>query len=388
MWIESLCVVLLLPWNLIPVAAGCRPNPGFMRLRRITLQHFRNVPFAELAFAGRQQFFVGANGQGKTSLLEAAGFVSALRSFRTTDTRLLIAHGQTEAALACEFEHERFGVSKLVITLRAGGKEVWCDGEKVTRLGDYLGRFPTVVFSSQDQQWVRGAPGLRRRWLDFTLAAMDPAYLRSLQAYHKALAERNALLKRGAGGGELGAFEKPLALAAAEVQDKRAAGVAELAGHVTTAYAQIADGAERAGLRHAPDITAENATAWLGVFERGRGRDLQFRTTVAGPHRDDFHFLLDDRAARDFGSEGQQRSLVLALRLAQVSYFRARAGVEPLLLADDVLGELDPARRRRFWATLGESRQVIATGTSLPDAELGEWEVFRVVGGVFTKESA
>ncbi|MFA6287791.1 MAG: DNA replication/repair protein RecF [Opitutaceae bacterium] len=358
-----------------------------MRLRRITLQHFRNIPFAELAFDGRQQFFVGDNGQGKTNLLEAAGFVSALRSFRTADTRMLIAHDQPEAALACEFDHEKLGVTKLVIKLRPGGKEVWCDGEKVTRLGDYLGRFPTVVFSSQDQQLVRGSPGLRRRWLDFTLAAMDMGYLRALQSYHKALAERNALLKRNGGAGELGAFERPLATAAAELQVKREAGVAELAEHVAAAYARIADGAERAGLRYAPDITAENAHAWLGVFERGRGRDQQFRTTLAGPHRDDLGFTLDDRTARDFGSEGQQRSLVLALRLAQVSFFRARAGVEPLLLADDVLGELDPERRRRFWATLGEVRQVIATGTSLPDVELGAWEVFRVAGGTFAKET-
>jgi DNA replication and repair protein RecF len=358
-----------------------------MRLRRITLQNFRNIALAELAFEGRQQFFVGANGQGKTNLLEAAGFVSALRSFRAADTRMLIAHGQTEAAVACEFDHETFGVTKLVIKLRAGGKEVWCDGEKMNRLGDYLGRFPTVVFSSQDQQLVRGAPALRRRWLDFTLASMDPVYMRALQAYHKALAERNALLKRGAGGSELTAFEKPLATAAAELQTKRETGVAELAGHVAAAYAQIADAAEGAGLRYAPDITAENAPAWLKVFERGRGRDLQFRATLAGPHRDDLVFTLADRAAKDFGSEGQQRSLVLALRLAQVSFFRARLGVEPLLLADDVLGELDPDRRRRFWATLGETRQVIATGTSLPDAELGAWDVFRVNAGAFQREA-
>ena len=363
--------------------------PPIMRLRRITLQNFRNIAFAELAFEGRQQFFVGANGQGKTNLLEAAGFVSALRSFRTVDTRVLIAQGQTEAALACEFEHEKFGVTKLVIKLRTGGKEVWCDGEKVTRLGDYLGRFPTVVFSSQDQQLVRGAPGLRRRWLDFTLAAMDTGYLRALQSYHKALNERNALLKRGTGGGgELSAFEKPLATAAAELQVKRTSGVAELAAHVTAAYAQIADSAEIAGLRYAADVTAESVHAWLGVFERARAKDQQFRTTLAGLHRDDLQFTLNERAAKDYGSEGQQRSLVLALQLAQVSFFRERAGVEPLLLADDVLGELDPERRRRFWTTLGEKRQVIATGTSLPDAELGAWEVFRVAAGTFAKEAA
>lgn len=352
------------------------------------MQHFRNIPFAELAFDGRQQFFVGDNGQGKTNLLEAAGFVSALRSFRTADTRVLIAHGQTEAALACEFEHEKFGVTKLVIKLRAGGKEVWCDGEKVKRLGEYLGRFPTVVFSSQDQQLVRGAPGLRRRWLDFTLAAMDTAYLRALQGYHKALNERNALLRRGAPGGELSAFEKPLASSASELQAKRISGVAELATHVAAAYAGISGEAEAAGLKYAADVTAENAHAWLGVFERGRSRDAQFRATLAGPHRDDLVFTVKDRAAKDYGSEGQQRSLVLALQLAQVSFFRERAGVEPLLLADDVLGELDPDRRRRFWATLGETRQVIATGTTLPDAELGSWEVFRVQGGTFGREDA
>src|SRR6218665_2356650 len=108
-----------------------------MRLRRITLQHFRNIPLAELAFEGRQQFFVGDNGQGKTNLLEAAGFASALPSFPTADAKVLIAHGQPEAALACEFGHEKLGPTKLVIKLRAGGKEVWCDGEKMSRLGDY-----------------------------------------------------------------------------------------------------------------------------------------------------------------------------------------------------------------------------------------------------------
>ena len=358
-----------------------------MRLRRLTLQNFRNIALAELAFDGRQQFFAGDNGQGKTNLLEAAGFISVLRSFRTTETKNLIAHGQAEAALACEVEHERFGVAKLVIKLRPGGKEVWCDGEKISRLGDLIGRFPTVVFSSQDQQLVRGAPGLRRRWLDLTLAALDAGYLRALQAYHKALLERNALLKRGAGGAELGAFEKPLAAAAAELGSKREAGVAALAGHVEVAYAKISGGAEKAGVRYTPDLTAENAQAWLGVFVKNRGRDQQFRTTVAGPHRDDLALTLDGRAAKEFGSEGQQRSLVLALRLAQVAYSRELSGVEPVILADDVLGELDPERRRRFWATLGTERQVLATGTTLPDAELGAWQIFDVAGGAFSPAS-
>ena len=206
-----------------------------MRLRRITLQHFRNIAFAELGFDGLRQFLSGANGQGKTNLLEAAGLVTALRSFRGADSRLLIAHGQTEAAVACELEHERLGVTRVVIKLRADSKEVLCDGTRVNRLADYLGRFPTVVFSSQDLQLVRGAPAPRRRWLDLTLAAMDADYLAALQAYHRALVGRNRLLKLGRPDDELAAFELPLATAATTLSAKRVAGATELARHLAAA---------------------------------------------------------------------------------------------------------------------------------------------------------
>src|SRR6185436_19682554 len=152
-----------------------------MRLRKLTLRHFRNVGFATLELNGRQQFLVGANGQGKTNLLEAAGFITALRSFRTTDNKLLVGIGQHCAAIVCDVTHERQGDTQVTIKLRHDGKEVWCDQTRVTRLAEYLGQFPTVVFSSQDLSLVRGSPAGRRRWLDLTLAAMDPSYLRALQ---------------------------------------------------------------------------------------------------------------------------------------------------------------------------------------------------------------
>src|SRR5215212_5667137 len=189
-----------------------------MRLRKLTLRHFRNVGFAALELSGRQHFLIGSNGQGKTNLLEAAGFVTALRSFRTTENKLLVGHGQHCAALAFLLDHERQGETHVTIKLRHDGKELWCDQARVTKLAEYLGRFPTVVFSSQDIQLVRGSPASRRRWLDLTLAAMDASYLRALQTFSRALAERNALLKSGrAGAAELGAFEQTLAPAAVEV---------------------------------------------------------------------------------------------------------------------------------------------------------------------------
>jgi DNA replication and repair protein RecF len=357
-----------------------------MRLRKLTLRHFRNVGFAALELTGRQQFLVGANGQGKTNLLEAAGFITAARSFRTTDNKLLVGIGQHCAAVACDVQHERLGDTLVTIKLRHDGKEVWTDQTRVTKLADYLGQFPTVVFSSQDMHLVRGSPAGRRRWLDLTLAATDPAYFRALQNFTRALAERNALLKMGKGGdAELAAFERTLAPAAADLIAGRRAGLATLGVALQRIYAQLCDDAEPAGLTYEPNFEEASAESLLARFESGRARDLQFRTTMVGPHRDDFHFTVKHTAAKDFASEGQQRSLVLALRLAQAEWFREKSGIRPVLLADDVLGELDPTRRRRFWAAIDPESQVIATGTHLPDAELGTWQVFEVADGAVSE---
>jgi DNA replication and repair protein RecF len=360
-----------------------------MRLRKLTLRHFRNVGFAALEFSGRQQFLIGPNGQGKTNLLEAAGFLTALRSFRASNNKFLLGHGQTTAAIACDLEHERQGETHITIKLHPDSKELWCDQARVTRLADYLGKFPTVVFSSQDLQLVRGSPAGRRRWLDLTLAAMDASYLRALQVFTRSLAERNVLLKRGgAGDAQLNAFEQTLAPAAVEVIRLRSAGIAALSETLKRAYARLADNAEPATLVYEPDFAETSVESLLARLEAGRVRDAQFRTTLVGPHRDDFRFVVRGTAARDFASEGQQRSLVLALRLAQAAWFQQRSGVRPVLLADDVLGELDPPRRRRFWSTIDPESQVIASGTRLPEAELGTWQIFDVTDGTFTEKTA
>jgi DNA replication and repair protein RecF len=356
-----------------------------VRLRKLTLRHFRNVGFAALEFQGRQQFLIGANGQGKTNLLEAAGFLTALRSFRATNNKLLIGHGQTTAAIACTLEQEKQGETQVTIKLHHDSKELFCDQTRVTRLADYLGKFPTVVFSSQDLQLVRGSPAGRRRWLDLTLAAMDPSYLRALQIYTRAVAERNVLLKRGgAGDSQLGAFEQTLAPAAAELIALRTSGMRSLGAALKAAYTGLCEHKEPAGLVYEPDFAEPSAEVLLARLEAGRARDAQFRTTLVGPHRDDFHFTVKGTNAKDYASEGQQRSLVLALRLAQAAWFRERSGVRPVLLADDVLGELDPERRLRFWAAIDPDSQVIATGTRLPEADLGTWQIFDVADGDFT----
>lgn len=351
-----------------------------MRFAAVTLQDFRNLPLVEVTLAGRRSFLHGSNAQGKTNFLEALGYVTALRSFRGAESRALIGLGRPQAGLAFAIEHETFGASRVTVTLKPEGREVMWEQGRVTRLGDFLGRFPTVVFSSHDNQFLRGAPALRRRWLDLTLAAMDPAYLTALQSCTRAVAERNILLKHGGRDtGAIEAFEHELAGHAVTLVTKRTAGIAELSQAFRAAHAGLVPESETAGLVYAPDSAAATREEFAALLVKNRPRDTLLKSTERGPHRDDIDLLLNGRPARQFASEGQQRCLVIALRLAQAAYFKAKGGITPVLLCDDVLGELDPVRRARFWASLAHDPQVIATGTSLPDSE--GWQVLKVEKG-------
>jgi len=354
-----------------------------MRFAVVTIQNFRNLPLVQAKLDGRRTFLVGANGQGKTNFLEALGYVTALRSFRGAEPRALVALGQTEAGMGFTIDHEQFGESRITINLGADGRTVEWERGKVTRLAELIGKFPTVVFSSQDNQLLRGTPSLRRRWLDLTLAAMDANYLQALQNYTRAVAERNSLLKQGArDAGQLEAFENEAAGHAVKVVAARATGVAELSVFFQQAHGRLVPEArtETAALNYSPDTTAASREEFASLLAKARPRDALLKSTERGPHRDDVEFLLSDRPARMFASEGQQRCLVIALRLAQAAYFRAKGGIEPVLLCDDVLGELDPSRRMRFWASMDGEPQVIATGTIPPEGDY-RWQVLQVKAG-------
>jgi DNA replication and repair protein RecF len=358
-----------------------------MLIRKIALSHFRNVGAASLALDGSRQFLVGPNGQGKTNLLEAAGLVTALRSFRTSDARNMIGHGQAEAAVALAIEREGSGNESVTLRIRGEGKGLWRNDKKVSRLADYLGLFPTVVLCSEDLQLLRGVPALRRRWLDLTLSATDPVYLSALQSYGTALAARNALLRRREPGlaGQITAFEQAMAPAGAKLVELRRLGLSQIAVEFGACYRALSAG-EAATLKYEPATQVDSAEGLLSAFGAARPRDQAAGVTTVGPHRDDMGFEVKGVDARQFASEGQQRSTVLALRLAQARWFHARTQVNPVLLADDVLGELDPGRRERFWAAMEPGVQVIATGTTLP-VDRGLWQVFTVAEGRFAAES-
>ena len=357
-----------------------------MRLGSLNLVDYRNVQLARLEFGGPRVFFLGANGQGKTNVLESIGLSSALRSFRTMETRDLIRWERPRAELLFGFEEEELGNAEILITLdRSRGKSVAVDGDKLLRFGDYIGRFPSVVFSSEDLRFSRGSPGERRKFLDLVFSSSSAEYLEELRRYYRALRGRNALLRSEGGDGELAAFENEMSLAALFLARSRKDGVTALAKLFANRYQVIGRAEEDPVLRYLADVEINAADDLARLLHDGRQRDRQLKNTSKGPHRDDCAFFLHGRDARKFASEGQQRSIALALRFGQVDFLRERCGTSPLILIDDVLGELDPERRANFHACLGDGSQVFATGTQLLDEDVDEWEVYQAKEGHFLK---
>jgi len=260
------------------------------------------------------------------------------------------------------------------------------DGEKLSKLGDFLGEFPSVALSSRDFRLVRDGPSERRKWLDLLLSTASAEYFTNLQLYHRALRERNALLKKGGGDRELDAFEQALIPSAILVQKMRIDALPKLSGLLSESYAALSAKQEEASLEYKPDLFLEGQQEWSRRLVAERAKDRMMGNTRRGPHRDDFTFLINGRDARTFASEGQQRGLVLALRLAEFFFIREVRDQIPLVLADDVLGELDDERKANFKGLLPAEAQVFASGTSFPSpGEESDWETFRVSSGTFSK---
>jgi DNA replication and repair protein RecF len=355
-----------------------------MRFLSLRLQDFRNVEFAELDLRAERTFLLGANGQGKSNLLEALGLVTALRSFRTQSLASIPRQGCAGYAGVYSIEHERQGETELEIRSEKSGRKVLVDGEKVSRLGDFIGRFPVVPLSSNDLMILRGSPGDRRRFLDLTLSAVDAEYYSALRNYHRGVAERNRLLKRGGSNGELSAFEAEIGPHAVVLGAKRAAGVESLQRTLISVYSDMAEADEGPALEYKSSVARMEADVFSRMLFDSRKRDQIMGATQKGPHRDDFSLSLSVGGAREYASDGQQRGLCVALRLAQARIFQTRLGLAPVILADDVLGELDPRRKAGFWRACPREFQIIATGTELPE-DVERWQVYQVENGSFVR---
>ena len=305
--------------------------------------------------------FIGANGQGKTNLLEAVAMLALSSSPRARRETELV--GPVGPGSRIEADIETGGLQvELSITLNVEGERarrtIEVDGVR-KRAFDLPGRFRVTLFWPDDLGLVKGSPELRRRFLNHMLVQVEPGYARALAGLRRVLEQRNSLLKRIAGGegGEdmLGAWNQELVSIGQHVVAARARAVAELQPEAARCHAQIAAG-ERLEIRYEgpPENLAE-------AVNKSLGEDLRRGTTSVGPHRDDLAILLDGEDARAYGSQGQQRTAVVSLKLAESVLIERRTGERPVLLLDDVLSELDGERRAALLREVAWGGQVIIT---------------------------
>lgn len=314
-----------------------------MHVSRLRLRDFRNYARLDAQFQPGFHLFLGENAQGKTNVLEAIYLVATLRSFRGAGGAQLVRQGQkgyfVGAGVQTDTEHEckiYWSVQQRSLTL---------DSQPVRRLSEYLGVLRAVVFSSEDLQLVKGPASRRRRLLDLLLTQTSSSYLPLLQRYTQALRSRNALLKRpSVDERTLESFSRELVDAGTEIIRRRRQLIPVLTPLAVEAYQRIASNPDEFSLQYQPSIKND----FVVELAQSRNRERTLRSTCVGPHRDELVLSIEARPADLFASEGQKRSIAIALKMAQAEYLNQIYGVPPVLLIDDIMGELDARRRNAF----------------------------------------
>ena len=363
-----------------------------MRLERLELFDFRNVEHALVEPGPRATVIVGPNGQGKTNLLEALYFLATLKPLRAARLSELVRFGRPRARVEGRFEL-RGALRDVGVTVEDGERTADVGGKKVASLDEYFEGVSVVAFTPDDLGIVKGGPEARRRFLDRAVWGRFPAYLAEHRSYGRALKARNRLLKEQAEPEVIAAFDGPLAKAGARLVARRRTYLAEIEGRFSDALAAVTDGALAGKIRYAPPAVegADGEEALearlLEELARRLPTDRARGFTSVGPHADALGISVGGRPARSYASQGQQRALVLALKIAEIENLRAVQGRPPLLLLDDVSSELDRDRNARLMAYLrGLEGQVLLTTTdpSLVATAAGDAARFyRVSAGAF-----
>jgi DNA replication and repair protein RecF len=348
-------------------------------LSDLFVRDFRCFAEARLELHPDVTLLVGRNAQGKTSLIEAACVLLRLQSPRTSNRAEMVRFGAATCLVEANWHGKRLRYAQSATTRRLA-----VDGAICSRSADYLASSGVVVWMDhRDMNLLRGGAEHRRRFLDFAASQMFPDYLHALRGYERALRGRNHVLKRDASIGwkQADAFARVMDGFARTLWQRRAELCAALGPEVALAHAKLSDGVENVCITY-----QRTSDAALGLFEAlltMREEEARTRSTAFGPHRDDIGMRLNDLDATTFASEGQQRSFALAMKLAQAQVLEHACGSPPLMLMDDVFGELDAHRRRALLSCLPPGTQKIITTTNLDWADADH-----LAGRVFGVEEA
>ncbi|MDO4552649.1 MAG: DNA replication/repair protein RecF [Bacillota bacterium] len=364
-----------------------------MYFKEIALENFRNYEKEKAEFHPSVNVILGNNAQGKTNLLEAIYINSLGRSFRTAKDSEMIRFGQERCRVKSRSVK---GGREQTIELSFGkeGKEIKIDGVKENKSSALLERAYIVIFSPEDLKIVKDEPEKRRRFLDRELCQIKPVYYRTLGRYKKILQQRNALLKQGEADRQLfAAWDEALAAEGAPLIQYRNRFLEKLDKISREIHGRITDGKERLELAYEGNLALEKEVSlqrerFSERLQETFFEDLKRGTTGTGPHRDDFKISVDGVDVRHFGSQGQQRTAALSLKLAETELIREETGETPVLLLDDVLSELDPERQRFLIKSLSSLQLFISAAELSPllERELAGGKIFLIEGGKIKKD--
>jgi len=392
-----------------------------MIVKRLRLRDFRNYGQLSIDLSENLNIIYGENAQGKTNILEAVFLCSTGRSHRTLKDSEMIKFGSDAAVVELVTERENFGECGIEIEIqRSGRKRILVNGVPQRRAGDLLGRFNCAIFSPEDLAIIKDEPQIRRRFLDMFISQIKPSYYFNLQRYLSVLRQRNALLRQARENPGLldtiNVWDSQLSEFGAKVMRERLYYVGQINGCAKTNHTRITGGSEELSVLYEPSLKLgdvliyENGDAtdmdedtrrridttinglFLNALERGLRADAARMATQCGPHKDDIKCTIDGRDARLYGSQGQQRTAALALKMAQVDVMAAESGEIPVLLLDDVMSELDHNRRDNISSNMKKA-QIIITGTdryarslSATGEEQSEAAYFLVDNGQISKD--
>ena len=338
-----------------------------MQLYSAEFHLFRNNDTAKLEFTDGMNLIFGDNGAGKTNVLEAIFFFAAGKSFRGSKEREMIRFGENECRIGIDFRN-RNGKSELAVKLsKKEKKKIYRNGIEMTRLSGYFGQFRSVIFSPDHLNLVKGGPEERRRYLDIAICQSYPVYIAELSEFNRVLMQKNAMLRNISDDGLLDIYNEKLAESSAKITLRRRKYFDLLLPYAKTIYEEMATKKEVFECEYRTqadgDTYDELKNSYFETYSSKKESEKERGFTLYGAHKDDFIININTKDARSYGSQGQQRSSVLALKLAEGEMSRSITGEYPVFLLDDVLSELDDSRKEFILAKL-KGKQVIITDCS------------------------
>jgi len=357
-----------------------------MRVTGLRLVNFRNYPSLSLRPDAGLCVLTGENAAGKTNVLESLFLCSLGRSHRTVRDAEMIRSGAAAGSVSVDMD-TRGGPRRIECKLFTGErKRIQIDGAPLSRSGELLGCLNVVMFAPEDLTLVKGGPGERRRFLDMAISQMRPSYYYTLQQYNAALKQRNALLKdpNGLDYDALESWDEQLSVLGASIIVSRAELIERLGGIASSQHETLSDGMETLEVAYEPNVKPDEKAGLTSALRLALAdtaeRDMYRGSTSVGPHRDDVKLAVNGTDVRIYGSQGQQRTTVLSLKLAQLEILRMDKGDSPVLLLDDVFSELDRSRQKMLLVA-AQDCQTFLTCTHLEEvaaAGVEQMQVYQV----------